>query len=245
MSFCGLNADKRIVDEPSSSTAIWWGPVNKSIPESVWKINRERAIDYLNICSRIYVFDGYAGWDDRYRIKVRVVCARAYHCLFMRNMLIRPTEEQLKGYGAPDFTIYNAGAFPANRYTTGMTSTTSVDINLKSQEMVILGTEYAGEMKKGILTVMCYLMPIKYNVLTLHSSVNEGKDGDVTLFFGLSGTGKTTLSADPNRSLIGDDEHCWTDHGLFNIEGGCYAKVQNTVLLRANSVYRTVCRERT
>jgi phosphoenolpyruvate carboxykinase (ATP) len=193
--------------------------------ESVWQINRERAIDYLNICSRIYVFDGFAGWDERYRIKVRVVCARAYHCLFMRNMLIRPTEEQMRTYGSPDFTIYNAGAFPANKYTVGMTSSTSVAINFKSQEMVILGTEYAGEMKKGILTLMCYLMPVNHNVLTLHSSVNVGENGDVSLFFGLSGTGKTTLSADPSRYLVGDDEHCWTDSGVFNVEGGCYAKV--------------------
>jgi phosphoenolpyruvate carboxykinase (ATP) len=216
--------DKRIVDEPSSTKDVWWGPVNKPMPDTVWKINRERAIDYLNTRSRIYVFDGYAGWDPRYRIKVRVVCARAYHCLFMRNMLIRPTEEQMKTYGSPDFTIYNAGAFPANRYTAGMTSSTSVSINFKSQEMVILGTEYAGEMKKGVFTVMFYLMPVKHNVLTLHSSANEGGNGDVTLFFGLSGTGKTTLSTDPHRALIGDDEHCWSDHGVFNIEGGCYAK---------------------
>jgi len=194
------------------------------MPEVVWKINRERAVDYLNTRTRIYVFDGFAGWDSRYRIKVRVVSARAYHCLFMRNMLIRPTDEQMKTYGSPDFTIYNAGAFPANRYTAGMTSSTSVAINFATQEMVILGTEYAGEMKKGIFTVMFYLMPVKHNILTLHSSANVGKDGDVTLFFGLSGTGKTTLSTDPNRALIGDDEHCWSDHGVFNIEGGCYAK---------------------
>lgn len=225
--FSGIasDVDKRIVDEPSSSEDVWWGPVNKPMPETVWQINRERAIDYLNTRQRIYVFDGYAGWDPRYRIKVRVVCARAYHCLFMRNMLIRPTEEQLKTYGTPDFTIYNAGAFPANRYTAGMTSSTSVAINFKTQEMVILGTEYAGEMKKGIFTVMFYLMPVKHDVLTLHSSANEGVNGDVTLFFGLSGTGKTTLSADPKRALIGDDEHCWSEHGVFNIEGGCYAKV--------------------
>lgn len=140
-------------------------------------------------------------------------------------MLIRPTDEQLKTYGTPDFTIYNAGAFPANKYTLGMTSNTSVAINFKAHEMVILGTEYAGEMKKGILTVMCYLMPVRHNVLSLHSSANVGKNGEVTVFFGLSGTGKTTLSADPSRSLIGDDEHCWTDRGIFNVEGGCYAKV--------------------
>ncbi|OLL26752.1 Phosphoenolpyruvate carboxykinase [ATP] [Neolecta irregularis DAH-3] len=216
--------DKRIVDEETSSKDIWWGVVNQKMSPNVWLINRERAIDYLNTRSRIYVFDGYAGWDPRYHIKVRVVCARAYHCLFMRNMLIRPTPEELEHWGKPDFTIYNAGAFPANRFTTGMTSTTSVAINFKEHEMVILGTEYAGEMKKGIFSVVLYLFPVKHNILTLHSSANEGVDGDVTLFFGLSGTGKTTLSADPHRALIGDDEHCWSDTGVFNVEGGCYAK---------------------
>jgi phosphoenolpyruvate carboxykinase (ATP) len=114
----------------------------------VWRINRERAIDYLNTRKRIYVVDGFAGWDERYRIRVRVVCARAYHALFMRNMLIRPSREELEHFH-PDYTIYNGGAFPANRYTSGMTSATSVAINFAEKEMVILGTEYAGEMKKG------------------------------------------------------------------------------------------------
>ncbi|KAI4199628.1 MAG: hypothetical protein LQ350_004503 [Teloschistes chrysophthalmus] len=215
--------DKRIVKEPGSEKDVWWGPVNKAMTPDVWKINRERAIDYLNTRNRIYVVDGFAGWDERYRINVRVVCARAYHALFMRNMLIRPTREELKNFH-PHYMIYNAGSFPANRFTTGMTSATSVAINFADKEMVILGTEYAGEMKKGIFTVLFYEMPVKHNVLTLHSSANEGPDGDVTVFFGLSGTGKTTLSADPKRALIGDDEHCWSDRGVFNIEGGCYAK---------------------
>ncbi|KAF9934590.1 Protein kinase C-like 1 [Linnemannia zychae] len=215
--------DKRIVDESTTSGDIWWGPVNMKLSEHAFLVNHERAVDYLNTRERLYVFDGYAGWDPKYRIKIRVVCARAYHCLFMHNMLIRPTEDELEDYGEPDFTILNAGAFPANRYTTGMTSTTSVAINFKRHEMVILGTEYAGEMKKGVFTIMHYLMP-KAGVLSLHSSANQGHDGDVTLFFGLSGTGKTTLSADPRRRLIGDDEHCWSDTGVFNIEGGCYAK---------------------
>ncbi|KAG4421022.1 hypothetical protein IFR04_005891 [Cadophora malorum] len=215
--------DKRIVKEPSSENEIWWGPVNKPMTPDVWRINRERAIDYLNTRNRIYVVDGFAGWDKKYQIKVRVVCARAYHALFMRNMLIRPDRKDLEHFH-PDYTIYNAGSFPANRYTEGMTSGTSVAINFADKEMVILGTEYAGEMKKGVFTVLFYEMPVKHNVLTLHSSANEGKDGDVTVFFGLSGTGKTTLSADPNRALIGDDEHCWSDRGVFNIEGGCYAK---------------------
>lgn len=217
--------DKRIVDEASSSHNIWWGPVNKQVDELTWKISRSRALDYLRTREKLFVVDAFAGWDPRYRIKVRIVCARAYHALFMTNMLIRPTPEELENFGEPDFTIYNAGQFPANTYTKGMTSSTSVEINFKDMEMVILGTEYAGEMKKGIFTVMFYLMPIMHKVLTLHSSCNQGiKDGDVTLFFGLSGTGKTTLSADPQRKLIGDDEHCWSDNGVFNIEGGCYAK---------------------
>jgi len=230
--------DKRIVKEETSCKDIWWGPVNIPIDEHTFQINRERAIDYLKTRKRIYVFDGFAGWDPKYRIKVRVICARAYHgtiiespfhlypvALFMNNMLIRPSVEELESFGKPDFTLFNAGEFPANRYTTGMTSETSITINFKTHEMVILGTQYAGEMKKGIFTVMHYLMP-KLNVLSLHSSANVSKNdpNDVTLFFGLSGTGKTTLSADPHRDLIGDDEHCWTDHGIFNIEGGCYAK---------------------
>src|SRR5690606_13045621 len=117
------------------------GPVNYKLSEHVFFINHERAIDYLNTRDRLYVFDGFAGWDPKYRIKVRVVCARAYHALFMRNMLIRPTPEEYKNWGEPDFTLFNAGQFPANRYTTGMTSTTSVSINFKRREMVILGTE--------------------------------------------------------------------------------------------------------
>jgi len=171
----------------------------------------------------LYIVDGYAGWDPKYSIKVRVVCERAYHALFMQNMLIRPTRKQLAEFGEPDYIIYNAGSFPANRYTKGMTSSTSVALHFGRKEMVILGTQYAGEMKKGVLTIMMYLMP-KMGALPLHSSANEGESGDVTLFFGLSGTGKTTLSADPKRKLIGDDEHVWTDSGVFNVEGGCYAK---------------------
>jgi len=220
--------DKRIVYEETSKDEIWWGPVNIKMDEHTFEINRERAIDYLNTRELVYIFDGYAGWDPKYRIKVRVICARAYHALFMNNMLIRPTEAELATFGEPDFIIYNAGQFPANRFTAGMTSTTSVEINFKRMEMVILGTEYAGEMKKGVFSVMHYLMPVKFGQLSLHSSANYGpKNEDVTLFFGLSGTGKTTLSTDPNRELIGDDEHVWSDDGVFNIEGGCYAKTIN------------------
>ena len=138
-------------------------------------------------------------------------------------MLIRPTPEELEDFGEPDFVIYNAGDLPADQRIEGITSTTGVLLDLEQRELVILGTNYAGEMKKGVFTAMNYWMP-RRGVLSMHCSANQGHDGDVSLFFGLSGTGKTTLSADPRRRLIGDDEHCWSDRGVFNIEGGCYAK---------------------
>eukprot|EP01026_Neomeris_dumetosa_P048454 TRINITY_DN41944_c0_g1_i1.p1 TRINITY_DN41944_c0_g1~~TRINITY_DN41944_c0_g1_i1.p1 ORF type:complete len:642 (+),score=74.44 TRINITY_DN41944_c0_g1_i1:267-1928(+) len=218
--------DKRVVREPGTQHEIWWGEgsPNMEMDEKTFLINRERAVDYLNSLERVYVFDGLVNWDPEYRHKIRVITCRAYHALFMQNMLIRPTEKELEEFGEPDFTIYNAGMFPANRYSNYMTSSTTIDVNLKTREMVILGTQYAGEMKKGVFSVMHYLMP-KLNVLSLHSGCNMGPEKqDVSLFFGLSGTGKTTLSADPARLLIGDDEHVWGPNGVFNIEGGCYAK---------------------
>src|SRR5258705_13452783 len=143
----------------------------------------------------------------------------------MQNLLTRPTRQELRDFGTPHAVIYNAGEFPANQRTHGMTSKTSIDLCLESREMVILGTEYAGEMKKGVFTMMNYFGP-KRGILSMHCSATaDKKTGRSSLLFGLSGTGKTTLSADPHRLLIGDDEHCWTDSGIFNIEGGCYAKV--------------------
>ena len=216
-------ADKRIVRHPESEEDIWWGPINMEIDDHTFAINKERAQDYLNTRQRIYVVDGFAGWEPEHQLKVRIICSRPYHALFMHNMLIRPSAAELAEFGEPDFVIYNAGEFPANRQTKHMSSKTSVDLSFEDAEMVILGTEYAGEMKKGVFTVMHYLLP-KRGVLSMHCSANEGATGDVSLFFGLSGTGKTTLSADPDRHLIGDDEHGWSDAGIFNIEGGCYAK---------------------
>ncbi len=219
-------SDKRVVEHPDSSANIWWGAVNIKLNEHGFLINRQRAIDYLNTRDHLYVLDGFAGWDPRYRLKIRVICSRAYHALFMHNMLIRPTQEELANFGEPDYVIYNAGEFPANPYSPQMTSRTSIDLSFERKEFVILGTQYAGEMKKGVFTIMHYLMP-RQGVFSMHCSANEGADGDVSLFFGLSGTGKTTLSADARRKLIGDDEHCWSDQGVFNIEGGCYAKCIN------------------
>ncbi len=231
--------DKRIVEEPTSKDDVWWGPVNMPISEDTFLINRERAIDYLNTRPHVYVIDGFGGWDEKYRIKVRVITTRAYHALFMRNMLIRPTAEQLENFGDPDYVIFNAGQFPANSHTAEMTSKTSVDLHFGRKEFVILGTEYAGEMKKGVFTIMHYLMP-KKGVLSMHCSANEGDDGDVSIFFGLSGTGKTTLSADSRRKLIGDDEHCWTADGVFNIEGGCYAKAIDLSAEEEPEIYNAI-----
>ncbi len=231
--------DKRVVRNPESENNIDWGDVNIDLDEHVFMINRERAIDYLNTREKLYVVDAFAGWDEKYRLKIRIICTRAYHALFMQNMLIRPTQEELDNFGEPDYTIFNGGAFPANRYTSKMTSKTSIDVNLERKEIVILGTEYAGEMKKGVFSVMNYLMPLE-DVLPMHCSANVGEDGDVSVLFGLSGTGKTTLSADPKRKLIGDDEHCWTDSGVFNIEGGCYAKAIDLSEEKEPDIYRAI-----
>ena len=231
--------DKRIVDEETTRDDIWWGDVNIPLPESSFAMNKQAAINYLNCRDQIYVIDGYAGWDPEYRIKVGVIWTRAYHALFMHNMLIRPTPEELENFGDPDWVIFNAGQLPAIPDLPGVGSRTSVNVNFKTREMVILGTEYAGEMKKGIFGVLHYVLP-KKGVLSMHCSANEGADGDVALFFGLSGTGKTTLSADPKRKLIGDDEHGWSDRGIFNFEGGCYAKTINLSADGEPEIFRAI-----
>jgi phosphoenolpyruvate carboxykinase (ATP) len=215
--------DKRIVKDPASRRDIWWDTINFELPDASFVQLRQQALAFLGAQKRLYVVDGFAGWDPKRRIKIRVICARPYHALFMHNMLIRPTADELATFGTPDHVIYNAGQSAADPDTPGVASSTSVSLSFERGEFVILGTQYAGEMKKGVFTLMHYLMP-KQGVLSMHCSANEGPRGDVSLFFGLSGTGKTTLSADVGRKLIGDDEHCWTDDGVFNIEGGCYAK---------------------
>ena len=181
--------DKRIVEHSESRDDIWWGSVNMRISPESFRINRRRAIDYLNGCNHIYVLDGYAGWDLTYRLKVRVICSRPYHALFMHNMLIRPSRDELAMFDKPDFVIFNAGSVPADSSLEDVASNTNVSLNFESGEVVILGTQYAGEMKKGVFTIMHYLMP-KRDILSMHCSANEGEKGDVSLFFGLSGTGK-------------------------------------------------------
>ena len=236
--------DKHLVRGADSEADVWWGPVNHAIDDHTFLLNRQRAVDYLNTRDQIYVCDGYAGWDPACRLKVRVICSRAYHALFMHTMLIRPTLDELDRFGTPDYVIYNAGQFPANPFTTQMTSRTSIDLSLERREQVILGTEYAGEMKKGVFTIMHWMLPGR-GVLSMHCSANEGPagpggDGDVSLFFGLSGTGKTTLSADPARRLIGDDEHGWGDAGVFNVEGGCYAKCIGLTAAKEPEIFNAI-----
>src|SRR5215471_11162128 len=219
--------DKRVVRLPETEKEIWWGNVNIPIDRNTFDINLERARDYLNTRKHLYCVDAFAGWDPQYRARIRVICSRPYHALFMHNMLIRPTAAELAAFDTPDAVIFNAGAFPANQRTVGMTSKTSVDVCLESREMVILGTEYAGEMKQGILSMHC-------------SATADPNTGRSSLLFGLSGTGKTTLSADPKRQLIGDDEHCWSDTGVFNIEGGCYAKAIDLSAENEPDIYRAL-----
>lgn len=241
--------DKRIVDEPSSKEDIWWGKVNMKLDEKSFMVNRERAVDYLNSKERLYVVDAWAGWEKQYRLPIRIITSRAYHAIFMQNMLVPPTPEELPEFKRnKPFLILNAGQFPCNRFTDGMSSATSVSVSFERGEMVILGTQYAGEMKKGVFTVMMYHMPflpgrtlpLSDRGLPMHASANIGEKNDVTIFFGLSGTGKTTLSTDPNRDLIGDDEHVWTREGIFNIEGGCYAKTIGLTEEKEPEVYRAI-----
>jgi phosphoenolpyruvate carboxykinase (ATP) len=215
--------DKRLVKQASIENDVWWGDVNIAMKEDSYEKLRKQATDYLDNCDHFYILDAFAGWDPSCRLKIRIVCSRAYHALFMHNMLIRPTKEELESFGEPDYTIFNAGSAKADPSIDGVETDTCVALNFDRGEMVILGTEYAGEMKKGVFTIMNYLMP-KRDVLSMHCSCNVGKSGDVSLFFGLSGTGKTTLSADPDRRLVGDDEHIWHKDNVSNIEGGCYAK---------------------
>ena len=190
---------------------------------------------------KIFIIDGYAGWDPKYRIKTRVISCRPYHALFMKQMLIRGDLEQIKKdfKEGVDFTIMNAGEFVSDTHAEGITSKTSVAVNFKEKELTILGTSYAGEMKKGVFGIMHFYMP-KKGCLSMHCSANVGPEGDTTILFGLSGTGKTTLSSDPKRQLIGDDEHVWTNENVFNIEGGCYAKADGLAREREPDIFDAV-----
>jgi phosphoenolpyruvate carboxykinase (ATP) len=216
--------DKFVADEPSVTADIWWGKVNQRLPPDRFNVLKNRVRAYLQ-GQELFTQDLYAGADPAHRIKVRLVTTRAWTALFARNMFIRPAAADLENFH-PDYVILHAPLFQADPETDGVRSATAIALSFEQKLILIAGTEYAGEVKKSIFTVMNWLLPAK-GVLPMHCSANIGPEGDVALFFGLSGTGKTTLSSDPHRKLIGDDEHGWGENGTFNVEGGCYAKVIN------------------
>ena len=221
--------DKYIVDEPSSNKDIWWGPVNQRISEDIFDKLYKKVTDFYNSNdqTKTYVFDGFAGADPKYSLNVRIIAKKAWQAHFVHNMFIRPKNGELDGF-LPGFTIINASDVKNEDFKElGMHSETFIIFHMSKRIAIIGGTEYGGEMKKGIFSVLHYLLP-KKGVLSMHCSGNVGDDkSDAAIFFGLSGTGKTTLSTDPIRPLIGDDEHGWSNDGIFNFEGGCYAKVIN------------------
>ncbi len=220
--------DKYFVDEPTSRDKIWWGEVNRKVDENIFDDLYGKVIDYYNSgVSNSYIFDGFAGADKKYRINVRIIAKKAWQAHFSHNMFIRSKNVELNQF-EPDFTIINASDIQNEDFEKhGLNSKTFVLFHLGRRIAIIGGTEYGGEMKKGIFSVLHYLLP-QQGVLSMHCSANTDKNGENSaIFFGLSGTGKTTLSTDPYRPLIGDDEHGWSDDGIFNFEGGCYAKVIN------------------
>ena len=216
--------DKFVVDEPSVTNEIWWGKINQRMSLATFNAYKGRVQAYLQ-GQELFTQDLYAGADPDHRVRVRLVTTQAWNALFARNMFIRPPESELDGF-VPDYVILHAPMFQTDPKLDNVRSSTTIALSFEQKMIVIAGSEYAGEVKKSIFTVMNWLLPAK-GVMPMHCSANVGKDGDVALFFGLSGTGKTTLSSDPDRKLIGDDEHGWGPNGTFNVEGGCYAKVIN------------------
>jgi phosphoenolpyruvate carboxykinase (ATP) len=229
--------DKFVVREPASEKDVDWGRVNQPLTLDKYQLLLKDVRSYLNDSPELFVEDLYCGADPGYRLSVRYVSPNAWHMAFVRNMFIRPEHSDLPTF-EPNFTVLHAPEFQANPARHGTKSGTFIVLNLTDRTVLIGGTRYAGELKKVMFTVMNYLLP-KEGVLSMHCSANLGKDGDTALFFGLSGTGKTTLSADPHRGLIGDDEHGWSDAGIFNFEGGCYAKVINLSPESEPDIYRT------
>ena len=224
--------DKFFVMDETSKDTVWWTSEgykndNKPVTPETWKALKELAVKELSN-KKLYVVDAFCGANPATRLKVRFIVEVAWQAHFVKNMFIRPTEEELASFGEPDFVVYNASKAKVENYKElGLNSETAVVFNLTSKEQVIINTWYGGEMKKGMFSIMNYLNPLR-GIASMHCSANTDKEGKSSaIFFGLSGTGKTTLSTDPKRLLIGDDEHGWDDEGVFNYEGGCYAKVIN------------------
>jgi len=231
--------DKFIVEEATSRENIWWGSVNQSISEAHYKGVRQKILDFYKDRD-LFIQDCYAGADIDYRLNVRVVTHTAWHALFTRNMFIQPPDDALASFD-PGFTILHAPGLNVDPATDGTNSDICVLVNFGAREVLITGSWYAGEIKKSVFSVLNYLLPAQ-GVMPMHCSANVGEDGSAAIFFGLSGTGKTTLSADGSRILVGDDEHGWSDNGIFNFEGGCYAKAINLSQEAEPEIYATTHR---
>ncbi len=213
--------DRFVVEEPETKGKIWWGPVNVAYPREKFAPLAARVHEHLG-ARDLFVVDGVAGADPANRLSVRIVTEKAWHALFVRTLFLRPTAEELASF-RPQYTVVCAGEFRADPARDGVRSDAFIILSFEQRKVLIGGTQYAGEMKKSIFAILNYILPER-GIFPMHCSANVGRAGDTALFFGLSGTGKTTLSADPERRLIGDDEHGWSDTGVFNFEGGCYAK---------------------
>jgi phosphoenolpyruvate carboxykinase (ATP) len=232
--------DKFIVQEPSSEQHVWWGKVNRPIEVGHFEELHAQLVRYLE-GKELFVQDCFAGADGEYRLPIRVITEQAWHSLFARHMFIRGEHHERVRHAAPGFTVIDAPGFHASPGRHGTNSEVFILLHLGKKMVLIGGTSYAGEIKKSIFTVMNYLLPLR-DVMSMHCSANVGPSGDVALFFGLSGTGKTTLSSDPERRLIGDDEHGWSERGVFNMEGGCYAKMIRLSAEAEPQIYATTRR---
>ncbi|MGH9313878.1 MAG: phosphoenolpyruvate carboxykinase [Vicinamibacterales bacterium] len=232
--------DKFIVQESSSEQHVWWGKVNRPIEAAHFDELHGQLVRYLE-GKELFVQDCFAGADPEYRLPVRVITEQAWHSLFARHMFIRGEQHERVRHAEPGFTVIDAPGFHASPGRHGTNSEVFILLHLGTKMVLIGGTSYAGEIKKSIFTVMNYLLPLR-DVLSMHCSSNVGPSGEVALFFGLSGTGKTTLSSDPERRLVGDDEHGWSERGVFNVEGGCYAKMIRLSAEAEPQIYATTRR---
>ena len=239
--------DKFFVMDDVSRDTIWWTSDeykndNKPVTQETWNSLKELAANELSN-KTLYVMDTFCGANENTRLKIRFIMEVAWQAHFVKNMFIRPTEEELANYGEPDFVVLNASKAKVENYKElGLNSETAVVFNLTEKMQVIINTWYGGEMKKGMFSYMNYLLPLK-GIASMHCSANCADNGETAIFFGLSGTGKTTLSTDPKRRLIGDDEHGWDDDGVFNFEGGCYAKVINLSKENEPDIYNAIRRD--
>jgi phosphoenolpyruvate carboxykinase (ATP) len=231
--------DRFVVDDEVTHDKVDWGAVNKPFSTKPFETILDKATGYLSNLEEFYVVDAYAGADPRYRLNVQVAAEYAWHALFARQLFRRPSREELEHFD-PDWTVLSVPGFLAEPEEDGTGSETFVCIDFSRKVVLVAGTGYAGEIKKSIFSVMNFVLPIEHGVMPMHCSANVGERDDVALFFGLSGTGKTTLSADPERRLIGDDEHGWSDEGVFNFEGGCYAKTIDLSEKREPQIYNAI-----